>query len=715
MSKTRIYGCALGVARAAVISGLVVVPCLSGRALAASSDYSLNLFQSDFGGVGLMQTPTARMKPTAQMSFTYDQVDPYTHYAFSLQPFEWLEAGFRYTQISDRLYPASGQRELEYLDKGVDLKLSLIDESRYVPEVALGFRDFGGTGLFGSEYVVANKRWYNFDFSLGLAWGYLGSRADLENPLRVAGERFEERTGRSADGGGDFNLNQLFTGKAALFGGIQYQTPFEPLTLQLEYDGNDYSSEPLDNPQEQDSPINVGARLRVHDNVTLSAAWERGNTAMFGMTLSANLAGLSQPKNDPAPVPPKPGRDHNTNDWSEVADALADNAGIRASRITRDGNALVVEGVAAKYRRMPEAEMRANRILHNAAGPDIDTFRYRWISNGFHLREDVMPRDPLPHAPILVEPGSAFADLDYRRGVAAVNTVGEPASSSQEQALYESFGDRFSWSLWPDVNQNYGGPDGYLYQVLAKLGAQFRTDEHGWFSGSLGYTLLDNLDNADYIAPSDLPRVRTFVTRYLDETEVGIYNLQYTRTARLSDNWFGMAYGGYLEQMYAGAGGEVLYRPFNSDIAFGFNANWVRQREFDTQFGLRDYSTWTGHATAYVDTGIKDVLAQLSVGRYLAKDIGATLDFSRLFDNGVRLGAYATFTDAGDAYGEGSFDKGIYLSMPLDLFFTESSSQRAGIAWRPLTRDGGARLSRRYSLYGLTSLRNLGNYWEDFQ
>ena len=38
--------------------------------------------------------------------------------------------------------------------------------------VALGWRDFLGTGAFSGEYVVANKRTGNFDWSLGLGWGF---------------------------------------------------------------------------------------------------------------------------------------------------------------------------------------------------------------------------------------------------------------------------------------------------------------------------------------------------------------------------------------------------------------------------------------------------------------------------------------------------------------------------------------------------------------
>ncbi|MDG4869171.1 YjbH domain-containing protein, partial [Guyparkeria sp. 1SP6A2] len=115
--------------------------------------------------------------------------------------------------------------------------------------------------------------------------------------------------------------------------------------------------------------------------------------------------------------------------------------------------------------------------------------------------------------------------------------------------------------------------------------------------------------------------------------------------------------------------------------ALGADINWVRQRAFDQQFDLRDYSTWTGHVSAYWETGIEDVLAKLSVGRYLAKDVGTTLDLSRECASGVRGGAWGTWTDAGDAFGEGSFDKGLYLTIPLDAFFSFSSRDSTMLRW----------------------------------
>jgi hypothetical protein len=139
----------------------------------------------------------------------------------------------------------------------------------------------------------------------------------------------------------------------------------------------------------------------------------------------------------------------------------------------------------------------------------------------------------------------------------------------------------------------------------------------------------------------------------------------------------------------------------------GVDINKVRQRAFEQDFDLQNYEVNTGHITAYVDTGVEDILATISVGQYLAGDKGITVDFSREFNNGVRMGAFATRTNvSAEDFGEGSFDKGIYMTVPFSAFFTKSIPGDANFLWRPLTRDGGAKLNRGFSLYGQTEVRN---------
>ena len=94
--------------------------------------------------------------------------------------------------------------------------------------------------------------------------------------------------------------------------------------------------------------------------------------------------------------------------------------------------------------------------------------------------------------------------------------------------------------------------------------------------------------------------------------------------------------------------------------------------------------------------------AQLLVGKYLAGDKGATLDLSRRFNNGFTLGVFATKTNLSkEEFGEGSFDKGFYFSIPTDLFFTNYRQGDISFGLHPLTKDGGAMLNHSNSLHSL--------------
>ncbi|MDW7749070.1 YjbH domain-containing protein, partial [Halomonas sp.] len=139
--------------------------------------------QSDFGGVGLMQTPTARMAELGHFSAGWSRSAPYRRYSIFVQPTSWLETGFRYGSVENRRYGPSIAGERDYLDKGIDAKLRLREESRYWPQLAVGLRDAGGTSQFGAEYLVASKRWHDVDLTLGLGWGYLGNASDVASPL----------------------------------------------------------------------------------------------------------------------------------------------------------------------------------------------------------------------------------------------------------------------------------------------------------------------------------------------------------------------------------------------------------------------------------------------------------------------------------------------------------------------------------------------------
>jgi hypothetical protein len=158
--------------------------------------------------------------------------------------------------------------------------------------------------------------------------------------------------------------------------------------------------------------------------------------------------------------------------------------------------------------------------------------------------------------------------------------------------------------------------------------------------------------------------------------------------------------------MYAGVSAELLYKPVDSRLAFGAELNFVKPRAFDGGLDLIGYNTasgtipkFNGHVSAYYDFE-NGFHGQVDVGRYLAGDYGATIAVDREFRNGWKVGAYATFTDASSkAFGEGSFDKGIRLTIPLTWASGRPSQTTSTMVLQSLTRDGGAKLDVDGRLY----------------
>lgn len=666
--------------------------------------------QNDFGGVGLLQTPTARMAPAGELSLNANRTEPNTRYSLSLQPLDWLEGTFRYNVVSNRKYgPEELSGDQSYKDKAVDFKARLWQESHWLPEVALGFRDVGGTGFFSSEYFVANKRFNNLDFSLGIAWGYIGNRGDMGNPLGYFDDKYDTRPVSTT--AGEVRTNAYFRGPTALFGGVAYQTPWAPLSLKLEFDGNDYKHEPQDNNLKQDSPINIGAVYKLNDSVDLIAGWERGNTALFGITLHTNFVSRKAPVKSydppaqplPAQAPVAPLEDVN---WAAVSQQLEKNAGYKVERIAQRDSELMVYGEQSKYFYSAKGAGRASRILDNTANNDIQWFTM------------VNKRYDMPVEEISV-PRSTFRDVvNNEQDLVNLHRTTEVnrATAHYDKTLYQHKPDPFTYGFGLGYQQNLGGPDGFLlYQISAYAEGQYRFTPNTWASGGVSVNLLNNYDKFTYDAPSRLPRVRTDVRQYVTTSDVTMPALQLNKAKRLDQDLYGMVYGGYLESMYAGVGGELLYRPMGERWSIGADLNYVRQREFDQGFGLRDYRTVTGHITSYTKLPF-DLDAAVSVGRYLARDWGTTIDISREFTNGVKFGGWVTRTTASkEEYGEGSFDKGIYISIPFDEMMSVSTMSRANIAWAPLTRDGGAMLHRQYSLHTMTDGRNRDAFYENFE
>lgn len=689
------------------LSALIASILASSAAVAQEKHTSLSVTPSQMvqGGTGLIQTPTSRMRPEGDLAISYTDNDQYRFWSVSMQLYPWMEATARYTDVRTRLYSQeesfSGDQTLK--DKGLDVKFRLWEESFYLPEISLGFRDFGGTGFFESEHVSASKAWGPLDFHLGVGWGYMGRADDITNPFCKIKDSYCSRPLGYSGNGGKVDYDQFFKGPMAFFGGVEYQSPWEPLRFKLEFEGNDYSQDRAGR-LEQDTRWNVGAVYR-YKGFDFSLNYQRGNTVGFGVTYNFNMDTFSQVKIDEPPKSlfnTKPAKTVNDVNRAKLSRQLATDGAFYIHDANINDDKVTVYGSQRAYRDIVEATERVGRLLASEMPDTVKEYRIVETQNGLPMTTTQIDAD-------------AFKSVARYEGLerSVEQTYERVTPSDADMAGYDPKGvTGFGYSTDFFWTQSFGGPeDFYLYQGGLIFGGAYSFNQNFGLYGSVSATLLENYDKFNYTldqADSSLPRVRTYVREYVTRSQVLLSNLYGRWIDKVADDWYAQAYGGYLETMFGGVGGEVMYRPVDSNWSFGVDLNYVQQRSYENDWDFFDYKVLTGFASAYYRPEfLPDTRLTVSAGQFLAKDKGVNIDFAKRFDSGIVVGAYAAFTDASaEEYGEGSFTKGFYISVPLDLFVLKPAKGRGRFPWVPISRDGGQMLNRPSILSDITAPRS---------
>ncbi len=658
------------------------------------------------GGTGLIQTPTSRMLSDGDFRVSYTDNDQYRFWSATIQLFPWMQSTVRYTDVRTRLYSSSpsfsGDQTLK--DKGIDVKFRLLKESYYLPELSVGFRDFGGTGFFESEFIGLSKRAGNFDFHLNMGWGYLGSTGNTVNPFCKVKDSFCDRPGGFTGLGGKIDYQRFFKGPASIFGGVEYQTPWAPLRIKLEYEGNNYVTDRAGTLQ-QDSNWNVGAAYS-WNNFDFSLSYQRGNTVGFGINYNFNLHSIRQIKIDNPPRVLLPKKTNNFSmgqiDRTRFTQDLFYQAGFAVSTSHLTETDVTLYGQQLSYRNENEAIERVARIMVSELPDSVKTYRIVNTVGSIPLVETVIDADEFKKQ-ARYETLEQNLTSSYQRMDMRADTI-EQYNAANTSGFFTGIE-----AFWI---QTFGNPEAlYLYQVGVLANGGYSFDGKTSVSGAIKINLFENFDQFNFTtdrAPSTLPKVRTNIREYVSNRDVTMQNLFLHWNDRVAPNLYAQVYGGYLETMFGGVGAELLYRPVDSNLALGFDVNYVRQRSFENDFDLFDYKVLTGHANIYWQPSfLKNTLLTIKVGQYLAKDKGVTFDFAKRFDSGIVVGAYAAMTNvSAEEYGEGSFTKGFYLSIPFDLFSLKPAKGRGKIPWVPISRDGGQPLNRPIELYGITNDRS---------
>jgi hypothetical protein len=266
-------------------------------------------------------------------------------------------------------------------------------------------------------------------------------------------------------------------------------------------------------------------------------------------------------------------------------------------------------------------------------------------------------------------------------------------------------------SVTPFIEQSFGGPeDFYMYMVGLDARVNWSLSHNSFIAATIAGSLANNYDKYNFLqTPTNLPPVRTRIREYVSAHDVWLRNAVAVYQQQLGESLYGQVHGGYFETMFAGAGAELLYRPLDSNWSLGFDVNYVRQRDPYDQLKLLDYSVWTGHASLYYKPQwlIPNSLVQVHVGQFLAGDRGVNVTYEQKFKSGIIAGVFAAKTNVSAAdFGEGSFNKGFFISIPFDLLQLRHSRSRGTIGWIPITRDGGQMLIREHRLPGFADDRS---------
>ena len=649
-----------------------------------------------YGMAGLNTIPSARMDKSGTIRASLAMSDPYFHTSLGFQINNSLYMGLRQTsEISDLL------DDPDKVYPGLDLKLKLFDEKKYRPEIAIGMQSAFGHKRMAGEYIAFSKRHENFDFTAGFGWGRFGTGNTVPfNPLDWTGSYLDKN--RQLDGDKPNAPKDWFTGDTGFFAGVEYATPMKGLNLKVDWSSDAYKAEhALD--MKSPTAFSFGLSYQPADWVDMGVALIDKDTVMARLSLKSMIKSWPySPSDQSAHVALAP----DTKDWNIVAEGKRQNIQIR--NIFPGKDSMSGQIYLEPYKSSPYQLSQAWRIITNkTAVADPDTLRLEPIYFGLKAPAITINKHDLIEA---AEKHNGSAEEIWR------HTEFDERLSDKIKKLdlrRLSFKLRETFSISED-----DAPFIHRTDFIGTLTHQFLT--YFLSETSLRYNLLSNFEQLDEVRiPMEDP-VRSDES-YFVERKFAIEHAFLQGFKSFTTDWHISASAGYLDEMFAGYHGEILYRPWGRNWAAGFEIADVIKRDYDTSLnmGFVDSSRYTGHVNFYYEFPNTDTTLHASLGQYLGQDRGGSLEVLNRFENGSTVEAFITATDMHDPdpYGGSSnLSSGLRFTLPLGSLRYIPDGSNIEVNAEPVARDAGQKLHIAHTLYDMTeplSYRHLTQRWMD--
>lgn len=640
---------------------------------------------------GYFNMPSARFPKAGMLAFGASSVPPYWIYGANFAVFNRIELSANY-RVFRGVEEANFGREGfgDDADRIGNVKFGLLvpeDGFPFLPSIAYGLDDFIGTKRFSSQYFVLTKEWrdLNFEFSLGYGRG------------RIKG----------------------------VFGGIAW-TPFrcttipvlKNITLMAEYDANDYKKHRTEHFKGRSvaSRINGGASYILGDALQLSISSVRGEklggSASIRFPLGTTEGLLPKIKDPcmyttPIDLEPigiiRPEREFVCDLACKFADQGLD---LYRAYFFYDCNCekqLYLQVVNNRYRQESVVRERLQNLLAAITPSNVSNVKVVIEADGVTSHSYCF----------------RTIDLDSYRQCCMGNWELETLSPMREvgrfldpydtRILFERNREIWTLTVRPRLISFFGSTTGKFKYSLGMLGSF-----EGFLPGGMIYRLqtaysvyssVHGLTNRDRLNPSELPHVRTDAVKYYQEGKIRLEEFFLQRSWNMGKGWFSRLAAGYFEPAYGGGAAEILRYPVQSNWAYGADIAVVWKRKFSglgftntiTRFNSKgeeireSFIGVQAFFNLHYDFKPLDLLFELKVGQFLAKDRGARFQVTRYFPSGARFSLWMTATNGKDKVnGRNYFDKGFAFEIPFDIFLKKSSRTFLTYAMSAWLRDVGA-------------------------
>lgn len=675
------------------------------------------------GQSGYINMPSAIVEKDGTFNIGYSYDSPYGAFWASSTFLPFLQVTGSYVSINGipgftSVAGAYGSGYGRFKDKVFDAKVRLLEEGAWVPSIAVGATDLQGTELFKGQYVVATKTFgaaRNVEASIGY-----GRR----RPSGVfAGARWTPASAPSwsvvgeydaNDYSRDFSADKTFAGqrKNGASVGLEYRWGWlgaQVARHREHFSANVYATIPLSEReflpklkeppafQQKDAPARASMADWQRDGrpgAALVQALAKQDFKNIRVELDAGILRLTLTNNRIANLGRAIGR------ASRTALAFAP-AGTRSFVITYTKN----EQPVATYEFMNPyvlSDYLAGLVTRDA------------------FLQTVIVRAATPADRINIDQPAMLAGLGEEVPIGV--DLGHDGNMVQVRSE-DREANRFR--IAPKIGLFFNDPSGALrYELDAAANYDRRLGTGLYLNGALSANIIETVSGVTQESNSLLPHVRTDIAEYKRGSRFKLNKLIINQYAMPSEHLYGRLSAGLYEEMYRGAGGQLLYVPKDSRWAADVSVDALQQRGFKGLFDARDYRTVTALGALHYRLP-SDMTVTARAGRFLAKDSGVRLEFKRRFFSGMEIGAWYTKTNGKDITSPGSpahpyNDKGVFVSLSLNTMLLADTQATANMALSPWTRDVGQMVASPGDLYDmiekprrdLTLADGLGNLGE---